>query len=237
MGPGNHDTYARLVIFRTLSLDGSHTIGGGMDARLRGFSKWVALVSIVVTAVVLASPAGADVTSSFRHLWREHIRPKLAKQGTFNAATNPVDWSRLKNVPIGNSGVINDPANAVDWTQLKNVPAGFTDGTDDVGAGGGGGGGQAPPAAPSGIVGLEVVRKTSLEDPKDSKGFAAFCPAGKTAIGGGAEIDGPGYPYASLFASQLTNASDGWYASAHEHRPTDLGWSIEVTAICAPTAP
>jgi hypothetical protein len=130
-----------------------------MDARLRGISKWVALVSIVVMAAVLASPAGADVTSSFRHLWREHIRPKLAKQGTFNPATNPVDWSRLKNVPIGNAGVINDRANAVDWTQLKNVPAGFADGTDDVGAGGGGGGGQAPPAPPTGIAGLEVVRR------------------------------------------------------------------------------
>jgi hypothetical protein len=34
------------------------------------------------------------------------------------------------------SGVINESTNPVDWTRLKNVPAGFADGTDD-GAGGG----------------------------------------------------------------------------------------------------
>jgi hypothetical protein len=44
-----------------------------------------------------------------------HIKPKLVKQGTINANKNPVNWTRL-----------------------KNVPAGFADGTDDGGGGGGG---------------------------------------------------------------------------------------------------
>ena len=36
------------------------------------------------------------------------------------------------------AGSINDAGNPVDWTKLKNVPAGFTDGTDDVGGAGDG---------------------------------------------------------------------------------------------------
>ncbi len=38
---------------------------------------------------------------------------------------------------LNTSGVINDPSNPVDWTKLKNVPAGFADGVDDGGGGGG----------------------------------------------------------------------------------------------------
>jgi hypothetical protein len=33
-------------------------------------------------------------------------------------------------------GTINTPTNPIDWTKLKNVPAGFADGVDDVGGGG-----------------------------------------------------------------------------------------------------
>jgi hypothetical protein len=35
------------------------------------------------------------------------------------------------------SGTINDSSNPVDWTKLKNVPGGFADGTDDTGPGDG----------------------------------------------------------------------------------------------------
>lgn len=38
---------------------------------------------------------------------------------------------------LNTPGVINDPSNPVDWTKLKNVPAGFADGIDDGGGGGG----------------------------------------------------------------------------------------------------
>jgi hypothetical protein len=34
---------------------------------------------------------------------------------------------------LNSPGIINDLSNPVDWTKLKNVPAGFADGTDDVG--------------------------------------------------------------------------------------------------------
>jgi hypothetical protein len=55
------------------------------------------------------------VTGSFRHLWRQHIKPKLSTPGTLNAPGNPVDW-----------------------TKLKGVPSDFADGVDDGGGGGGG---------------------------------------------------------------------------------------------------
>lgn len=204
-----------------------------MHTRLKGVPKLVALVSIVAVAGALASPAGADVTSSFRHLWREHIKPKLAKERTFNAPNNPMDWSALKNVPLGDAGVINDADNPVDWTQLKNVPSGFADGVDDEAANGGAVP-PPPPAAPTGIAGLEVVTVISAEDTKNAKGMTAVCPANKSPIGGGAVIKGPGSLNAALQSSQPTPQFDGWAAYGHEHTETAANWSIEVTAICAP---
>jgi hypothetical protein len=208
-----------------------------MHARFKSVPKWVALVSIVALTALLASPAGANVTSSFRHLWREHIKPKLAREGTFNAPSNPVDWTRLKNVPLGEAGTINTPTNPVDWSQLKNVPAGFADGTDNEAANSGGG--QAPPAppgAPTGVVGLEVVKQITPEDTKNGKGVAVFCPAGKKPLGGGAVIRGPGGGNASLMTTAPTPQFDGWTAYGHEHVETAASWSIEVSAICAPPA-
>lgn len=206
-----------------------------MHARLKGVPRWVALLSIVAVAAALVSPAGADVTSSFRHLWREHIKPKLAKERTFNNASNPIDWSGLKNVPLGNPGVINDADNPVDWTQLKNVPSGFADGIDNE-APNGGGAAPAPPAAPTGIVGLEVVKVTSPEDTKNAKGMTAVCPANKSPLGGGALIKGPGALNVALQSTHQTAQFDGWTVYAHEHTETAANWSIEVTAICAPQA-
>lgn len=76
------------------------------------------LVAGILGAALVGS-AGAHVNSKFGHLWKEHIKPKLSKEGVINTATNPIDW-----------------------TQLKNVPAEIADGQDDVGGGGGGGAGD-----------------------------------------------------------------------------------------------
>lgn len=75
------------------------------------------LVGILGAALV--GTAGAHVNSKFGHLWKEHIKPKLSKEGVINTATNPIDW-----------------------TQLKNVPTEIADGQDEVGGGGGGGAGD-----------------------------------------------------------------------------------------------
>jgi hypothetical protein len=87
-----------------------------MNPRILKSARFVGLIAIVIAIAFLLSPAGAHVTSSFRHLWRDHIKPKIATPGTINAARNPVDW-----------------------TKLKSVPPDFADGVDDAAGGGGGG--------------------------------------------------------------------------------------------------
>src|SRR5690349_5996016 len=66
----------------------------------------LALSALIVAALI--GPAGAHKGAG--HIWKAHIRPKLQ-----------------------NPGVINTPTNPVDWTKLKNVPGDLADGTDDGG--------------------------------------------------------------------------------------------------------
>ncbi len=57
----------------------------------------LAIVGLVLGFAL--SPAQADVTKSFDHLWKQHIKPKISKPGTINVAKNPLEWTKLKNVP------------------------------------------------------------------------------------------------------------------------------------------
>jgi hypothetical protein len=66
-----------------------------------GRTKLLMVISGMCLGVLLLTPAGAHVTGSFRHLWRDHIKPRLASRGTLNASGNPVNWTKLKNVPKG----------------------------------------------------------------------------------------------------------------------------------------
>jgi hypothetical protein len=143
------------------------------------------LTSVVVGGILLA-PVSAHVSDKFGHLWKVHIKPKLVKQGTINANKNPVNWTRL-----------------------KNVPAGFADGTDD--GGGGGGGDITAVLAGTGLTGGGTSGDVSLAlDPgavewthkgyviaetdfnsDDLKVIGADCPQGSVALGGGAAVVGP----------------------------------------------
>ena len=81
-----------------------------MKDRKRGalnIAALLALSALIVAALI--GPAGAHKSGA--HIWKKHVRPKLQKPGTINTASNPVDW-----------------------TKLKNVPAAFADGVDDAGA-------------------------------------------------------------------------------------------------------
>jgi hypothetical protein len=89
----------------------------------------VAGVGLILVGALLVAPVGAHVNKRFGHLWKKHIKPKLSTQGTINKAKNPLDW-----------------------TKLKNVPPGFADGTDDV-TGGAGGGDITSVAAGTGLTG------------------------------------------------------------------------------------
>jgi hypothetical protein len=55
---------------------------------------------------------------------------------------------------LGDAGTVNDGGNPVDWTKLKNVPAGFADGTDE---GGGAGDGHSLDAADGDPVNVVFV--------------------------------------------------------------------------------
>jgi hypothetical protein len=180
-----------------------------MNPRSKKTVGVLAVLSAVAVAGVLMSPAGAHVTGRFRHLWRIHIKPKLAAPG-----------------------LINDSRNPVDWTRLKNVPAGLADGTDDTAAGGGGGG--AP-----GIVGYEVVSVTEPESSINVKGRAVECPAGKVAVGGGVKTSGPATAQDVLAVESSFPFSDGtaWHAIVHEQPLTDAVWKLEVFVVCATRAP
>jgi hypothetical protein len=59
-------------------------------------------------------------------------------------------------------GTLNDPANPMEWTKLKNVPGGFADGTDDVGTGVGGSGttGYVPKFTGGATIGNSALYET-----------------------------------------------------------------------------
>ena len=63
----------------------------------------IAGIALVITLgmIVFAPGVRAHVTSTFTHLWNDHIEPLLATPGTINSAENPVHWTRLKGLPPG----------------------------------------------------------------------------------------------------------------------------------------
>jgi hypothetical protein len=66
---------------------------------LRKLTYASVVATLALAVAVGMTPAGAHVTRSASHLWNDHIKPKLSSVGTINTADNPVDWSKLKNVP------------------------------------------------------------------------------------------------------------------------------------------
>jgi hypothetical protein len=71
-------------------------------------------------------------------------------------------------------------------------------------------------------------------NPTDLKTVHVSCPAGTTAVGGGALINTiPGSPIA-LKGSWPRN--DGWSAYAQEVAPYDTNWSVEAYVFCAPAS-
>ena len=54
-------------------------------------SKLVILGAGVLLAASLLAPAGAHVNNNVGHLFNKHIKPLLAKAGSINASSNPID--------------------------------------------------------------------------------------------------------------------------------------------------
>ncbi len=85
---------------------------GSRQEKPRGARRRAATLVLtgVLVGAIVAGPVAANAGNGYAPIWK-FVKSKLSKAGTLNGANNPVDFTRL-----------------------KNVPAGFADGVDDVGA-------------------------------------------------------------------------------------------------------
>ena len=106
----------------------------GSSSSASGVSTFNSRSGVVVpatgdyTATQVTSTATGDVAATNA----QTAIAELASEKATAAALTTLSTS------LSTSGTINNGGNPVDWTKLKNVPAGLADGTDDGGAGGGG---------------------------------------------------------------------------------------------------
>ena len=92
------------------------------------------------------------------------------------------------------------------------------------------------PGAPGGLAGYEVVSSQSESSSVNGRFETVGCPAGKVAVGGGADLAGAPPEVALDLSSVLGADGLGWAASAHEVAPTDGSWSLTVDAVCVDAA-
>jgi hypothetical protein len=89
------------------------------------------------------------------------------------------------------------------------------------------------------VSGVQVVSATTFVSSQTRQVVTANCPAGKTAIGGGAFIN-PGSVDLALEASYPAMSGGnpiGWTAIAHESIEIGTNWSVTAYAICATVTP
>lgn len=135
-------------------------------------------------------------------------------------------------------------------------PAGLTGATGPAGAQGvpgavgpigpaGPAGPQGVPGAP-GISGYEIVTVDSAFDSSATKLLSADCPAGKVALGGGADIfpslADPNHDTAPVVLrasgpSTGNGVQAGWFAQSSEIGAYTFAWHMSVYAICANVTP
>lgn len=80
----------------------------------------IAVAACAAFVLALAFPAGAHINNRPRHNWNRHYL-RLAQKSFFTEAE------------LQTPGTLNDPGNPVDWTKLANVPADLADGDDTGG--------------------------------------------------------------------------------------------------------
>jgi hypothetical protein len=101
---------------------------------------------------------------------------------------------------------------------------------------------QGAQGAP-GISGYQVVSQVTQFDSSAGKFLTVNCPAGKTALGGGAfafpSVADPNWQTAPLVLRETTksNGGEGWFARAIEIGTYNYDWDLTVTAICANVVP
>jgi hypothetical protein len=104
-------------------------------------------------------------------------------------------------------------------------------------------GAQGPQGTP-GISGYEIVSEVSAFDSTPYKAFSITCPAGKKAIGGGADLfpsladpNRDTAPVVLRSSSPTSGGGEGWFAEGLETTAYTYDWDPTVYAICANVAP
>ena len=86
----------------------------------------------------------------------------------------------------------------------------------------------------AGISGYERLSDYTAYDSTNVKTKVVQCPAGKRALGGGADADSAGPTAIVVSAPTLTNGiPTGWWAKARETTASAESWDLAVYAICA----
>lgn len=88
---------------------------------------------------------------------------------------------------LSGAGTINDAGNPVDWTKLKNVPSDFADGTDDVGGSGDGHSLDAADGSPADVVYVNNAGNVGIGTTSPTEKFHLFTPSTQVYLGKSAE--------------------------------------------------
>ena len=160
----------------------------------------------------------------------------------------------VKSIDVGNNSLTsldirNHSLRAIDFAPavLKQVAAGHNGSAGPAGAAGpvGPKGAQGPagpkgdqgptgPQGAPGLAGAEIVTAESPTSSSSSRQVDVTCPAGKTVVGGGAQI----YSASGKAALDESYPSNGttWRATAYEVVSTTSNWHLSAFAICATVA-
>jgi hypothetical protein len=96
---------------------------------------------------------------------------------------------------------------------------------------------KGDPGTPGGLSGYQQVVARSGETTDRFKQVIAECPAGKLAVGGGAEVRNLDGSFVSIpevvLDGSLPPSAVRWVGQAHAVTPTAEDWTLEVTVICA----
>ena len=161
--------------------------------------------SALVVAVLGSTPLGYAVTSA---LPRNSVGPIQLKR-------NAVGPQKLAPNAVRTGHVLDGSLLSADF-KAGQIPAGPA--------------GPQGPAGPAGVTQRQVVTAQTASDSSSPKQVQANCPAGKQAIGGGANMTGTAGP--AISASQPIGAG-GWWSYAYEVNSTGGAWRLTSFVVCA----
>ncbi len=185
------------------------------------------VVALMALFVALGGSSYAALRVGSKQIVNNSIRSKDIRNGNVTSRD-------LKNNDVRGSDVRNGSLLSEDF-QPGQLPAGPQGAPGATGARGAQG--------PSGISGLQRVEGTSASNSNSQKSAVATCPAGKRAIGSGADISGgkTGGPpnilsdvvIDEVIPSTETTVPGRVTVVAVEEEPTAAEWYVSAIALCA----